>query len=315
MMNEHEPNNSFVDTLLNLVGGSGNASLRIKVALVGVPALLLILFLTPTWVFGIFLGIVAAIAAVEFVLTTRTAGHIRVIAYVAASAFLIPLSFSLPFISLGWVFVALLLLLALFVEAMLAYDTDRAVPFSFVCINFFVGAIIPLLLGTLAILRDIPEGMPRTIELGNITWFFDGRAYVLIPFVIAFVSDAGGYFVGNAFGKHKLLVKVSPKKTIEGSLGAFAATIVAMLLFCLIMILAFDAEFSFLAVVIYSIFGSAITQIGDLAFSMIKREYGKKDFGNLLPGHGGVMDRFDSMVLLAPFITALVFWFPVFWFG
>jgi len=305
--------NRFFDALHKVIGGAGGINPRIKVAIVCVPLLLLMLFLTPAWVFGIFVGAVAAISAVEFSMATKTAGNIRILVYVAVSAFVIPVFLSLPMLHImAALFAALLLILTLFVESILAYGTEQARPFSSVCANFFAGAVIPLFLGMLSILRAIPGGILPAGELG---WFFDGRVYVLIPFTIAFISDAGGYFAGHAFGQHKLIERVSPKKTIEGSVGGFAAALVAMLIFCFVLILFFDAEFNLLAVFLYSIFGSAITQIGDLAFSLIKREYGKKDFGNLLPGHGGMLDRFDSMIFLAPFITALVFWLPIFWQG
>jgi len=281
---------------------------RLYVAAAGVPALLAVIFFLPPWAFGILLGTVAALCAVEFVVATRAASNLRILIYCGVSAFFSPLSMSFSVSMMGGVLVSLLLLTALFIEAILAYDTDRAVPFSYICLGFFAGAVIPLLLGTLATLRAIPAGM----EFGASGQFFDGRVYVLIPIAIAFVSDAGGYFAGHAFGRNKLIEKVSPKKTVEGSLGAFAATLALMLLYCLVMIIAFEAQYNLLAVFLYGLFGSAVTQVGDLAFSLIKREYGKKDFGHLLPGHGGMLDRFDSMVFVAPFVAALVFWFPVF---
>ena len=281
---------------------------RLYVAAVCVPALLAVIFFLPPWAFGIVLGAVAALCAVEFVAATRIAANRRILIYCGAFAFLIPLSLSFSVSMLSGIFLALLLLVVLFTEAILAYETERAIPLSYVCLAFFGGAVIPLLLGSLATLRAIPSGM----AFGMDGLFFDGRVYVLIPISIAFVSDAGGYFAGRAFGRHKLISKISPKKTLEGSLGGFAATLAFMMIFCLIMIIAEEAEFSLLAVLLYSLLGSAVTQLGDLAFSLIKREYGKKDFGHILPGHGGMLDRFDSMVLLAPFITALVFWFPVF---
>lgn len=291
----------FQDTMRKAVSGAGNMNTRVKVAIVGLPVLFLVLFLTPPWVFGILIGLVSGISAVEFVSTTRSAGNVRVMAYVALTAFAIPILQSFPFLPVDWMLAAVILVLALVVEMLLAYDTERATPASFFGLNLFAGLVIPVFLGTLATLRAIPEG-------GT---FFDGRVYVLIPFIIAFTTDAGAYFAGHAFGKHKLLEKVSPKKTIEGSIGGFIASLVAMLIFTFVMVLGFEAEYSLLAVFLYSILGSAITQIGDLAFSLIKREYGKKDFGMLLPGHGGVLDRFDSMVLLAPFITVMLFWLPI----
>jgi len=281
---------------------------RLYVAAAGIPALIIIIFLLPPWAFGIALGAVTALCAVEFVTTTRAAANLRVIVYCAVSAFLIPFLQSFSTSLLGGIFLALLLLLALIIETILAYETERAIPFSSVSLAFFAGAVIPLLLSSLAALRAIPTGMP----FGDSGTFFDGRAYVIIPIAIAFASDAGGYFAGHMFGKHKLIEKISPKKTIEGSIGAFAAALAVMLVYCLVMIIAFDAEFDLLAVAVYGILGCAVTQIGDLAFSVIKREYGKKDFGNILPGHGGMLDRFDSLILLSPFIATLVFWFPVF---
>jgi len=282
---------------------------RLYVAAAAIPALLAVIFFLPPWAFGIVIGAVAALSAVEFIMATRTATSLRVVVYCATSAFAIPVLMSFSVHMVGGIFISLLLLIALCTEAILAYDTDRAVPFSYISLSFFAGAVIPVLLGTLATLRAIPPGMEHFGVPGR---FFDGRAYVLIPIAIAFASDAGGYFAGHAFGRHKLIEKISPKKTLEGSLGCFVATLAVMLIYCFVMVLVFDAEFSLLAMLLYSLFGSAIAQLGDLAFSLIKREYGKKDFGHILPGHGGMLDRFDSMIILSPFIAALVFWFPVF---
>jgi len=279
---------------------------RLYVAAIGIPVLFAVIFFLPPWAFGIVLGLISALCALEFVMATRAASNIRMVVYTVASAFLIPVLQSFPLFVMSGVFISLIL--ALFAEAILAYGTDRSIPFSHVCSAFFAGGVIPLFLGSLATLRAIPAYMP--FDSGGL--FFDGQVYVLIPIVIAFASDAGGYFAGYAFGRRKLIGKISPKKTVEGSIGGFAAALIFMLIYCLVMIIAFEAAFNLLAVAVYAILGSAVTQLGDLAFSLIKREFNKKDFGNLLPGHGGMLDRFDSMVFLAPFITALVFWMPVF---
>ncbi|MCL2842996.1 MAG: phosphatidate cytidylyltransferase [Oscillospiraceae bacterium] len=281
---------------------------RLIVAAVCVPVLLVVIFLLPPWAFGILLGAVAAVSALEFIGATGALSVRRMLGYCAGAAFLIPFSMSFSTSILLGVFVAILLLIALLVEAILAYDTAHAMPFSHLCLAFFGGAVIPMFLGTLSTLRAIPEGF----LFGDVGLFFDGRFYVLLPFAIAFLSDGGGYFAGLTFGRRKLIEKVSPKKTIEGSIGGFVASLVAMLIFTLVMVLEFDASYTLWAVPIYGLLGSAVTQLGDLAFSMMKREYGKKDFGHLIPGHGGMLDRFDSMVFVAPFVTGLVFLLPLF---
>jgi len=140
----------------------------------------------------------------------------------------------------------------------------------------------------------------------------NGRLLVLAPFVSAFVSDGGAYFVGRACGKHKLAPEISPKKTVEGSVGGFIASAVFMLVYGLIIDLATDLTVSYAWLALYGIIGSAVGQIGDLTFSYIKRRYGIKDFGNLLPGHGGILDRFDSLVFVAPLTEAILMFVPFF---
>lgn len=115
-------------------------------------------------------------------------------------------------------------------------------------------------------------------------------------FIIAFCSDSFAYICGKMFGKHKLIPRISPNKTIEGSLGAILCTLVIILIYC------FVFDLNFISFSILSILGSILAQLGDLFASSIKRYNGIKDFSNLIIGHGGVLDRFDSILLLTPFI-------------
>ncbi|MGO4887747.1 phosphatidate cytidylyltransferase [Anaerobacillus sp. MEB173] len=124
---------------------------------------------------------------------------------------------------------------------------------------------------------------------------------MLIVFLILFLiwaTDSGAYFIGRKFGKRKLWPEISPKKTIEGSLGGVAcAFIVGIVFYSFVPVL--DSMSTLVAVILLtSIFG----QIGDLVESALKRHYGVKDSGHILPGHGGILDRFDSLIFVMPIL-------------
>ena len=129
----------------------------------------------------------------------------------------------------------------------------------------------------------------------------DGIGLFCVGMVLigAWISDVMAYFSGYFFGKHKLIPEVSPKKTIEGSIGAVIGTGLTMLLYGLIVSLVTDLTPNYLVLAISGPILSLIGQIGDLFASLLKREHGIKDYGNLMPGHGGIMDRFDSILAVA----------------
>jgi phosphatidate cytidylyltransferase len=139
----------------------------------------------------------------------------------------------------------------------------------------------------------------------------NGRFFILIPFTIAFISDSFAYLTGVKFGKHKLSPTISPNKSIEGVLGGISVTIIGMVIYGLVLQLCFGFQVNYFFVVIYAVFGAAVGVFGDLCFSVIKRQTGIKDYGNIIPGHGGILDRFDSMILVAPFVEFLLFLMPL----
>lgn len=267
---------------------------RIIVAVLLVPILLIIMLLTPAICFAILVGAIAAIAAHELITTTNSHAGKRTTSFAVISAAAIAICAGLGIdVSM---FIIFCLVVILFIQAISVYKTEHAISFREIVMAVFAGGVIPVFLTSLINLRIMDEG----------------KFYVLIPFIIAFLSDAGAYFAGITMGKHKLIPKVSPKKTIEGSIGGFAAAIVFMLIYCLILERFFGFTVSYPIALIYAILGSAVTQLGDLAFSMVKREFEIKDFGKLLASHGGILDRFDSMVFVAPLILALIRWLPLF---
>ena len=131
-------------------------------------------------------------------------------------------------------------------------------------------------------------------------------AGIAIPLVAAFMSDAMALFGGMMFGKTKLAPAVSPKKTREGAVSGLVGGMAGMILFRIFFFLCTEVQLHIGWCVLLGLVGAVLGQLGDLSFSCIKRQYGIKDYGRLLPGHGGVLDRFDSVIFAAPVIWMIV---------
>ena len=185
---------------------------------------------------------------------------------------------------------------ALFLGAIRRFDSGSAISLEDLLVGMFGGIVIPAFLSTLVLLKGMESG----------------RYLVLLPVISAFLTDAGAYFVGVFFGKHKGITRVSPNKSLEGYAGGILFGGLFMLLYGAILHQFGGIEVNFPLMVVYGLVGSAITELGDLSFSLIKRQYGIKDYGNVIPGHGGMLDRFDSMTFAAPALWLMVTLFPAF---
>ena len=128
-----------------------------------------------------------------------------------------------------------------------------------------------------------------------------GLAALIFVMLGCTINDVAAYFVGKAFGTHKLAPTISPGKTVEGGLGGMICSVILMSLFALLYSRWAEAAMQYGWLILYLFLASVIGQFGDLAMSTIKRTVGIKDFGKILPGHGGILDRFDSFLFVAPF--------------
>jgi phosphatidate cytidylyltransferase len=266
---------------------------RILVGVIFVPLIVLLVVLGPSWAFALFVAFITAVAAWEL-LHAMAKLPLRQYLYTCAAAAILPLGFwagtETGVKTLG--FAALALFVLQFVEAIQAYDSDRATPYEVVLKSLFAGIIMPGFLTSLVILMGYGEE-------GH------GRMYVLMTIGLCFITDGGAYFAGVLCGKHRGITRVSPNKSLEGYLGGLVVGALFMVIYGLVLRQAFGMGVHLPLMALYGLLGALVTEIGDLSFSLIKRESGIKDYGKLLPGHGGMMDRFDSMVFCAPMIMLL----------
>jgi len=184
--------------------------------------------------------------------------------------------------------------------------------YSDLTMDFIVTLLIVLLLSLTILLKNkniidislTAFGVLYIPFLLSFLVYLDETKYIWIIFTIAFGTDTFAYLIGSKFGKHKLCPTISPKKSVEGALGGVFGSIFVTLIYCYI-----QGIGPWWSILILSILGSIASQMGDLSASKIKRYTGIKDFGKIMPGHGGMLDRFDSIIFASPVVYYYVVYF------
>ena len=174
----------------------------------------------------------------------------------------------------------------------------KSIKLADVAVVFFLSVFVTTFLWHIALLRTFDDDK--------------GKYLIWAVFIGACMSDTSAYFVGRFLGKHKLAPTISPKKTIEGSAGGILGSVIGLLIYGLILNKCFSLEINIIPLIILGVLSSIAAQLGDLSASIIKRECSIKDFGHVLPGHGGFLDRFDSILFTAPLVYYFVLFFPIF---
>lgn len=271
---------------------------RILVAVIFVPILLAIMLFLPPVVWTAAVAFISAMAAYELL---RAAGEGKLTAPMQAvtilSAILIPLS---CWLGMGTAVVSVCAFVVMAVSfwcAIRAYD-EGGIPIGFyhVLLTLFGGVLIPLGLSSLVVLKCMEQG----------------KYLVLLAVILAFITDGGAYFAGVFLGRHRGITKVSPNKSVEGYLGGFAVGVLFAVLYGVVIGAITGQAVNYLSLALCGLAGALATELGDLVFSFIKRQYGVKDYGHLLPGHGGMLDRFDSMIFCGPVVLFIIQCLPVF---
>ena len=271
---------------------------RILVAVVGIPLLLAVLCWAPDWATALLLAALSVIAAHE--LLTAVCGEEKAKRWTALPAVTGALVIAAFYFSgeqyadspagtvMRWLIAAAVL--ALLLASVLTYGRPGALVLQDVCVMAVAGLVIPWAFSCMLQLRMLPHG----------------AGMVLMPLVAAFCSDSAALFTGMACGRHKMAPLVSPHKTVEGALGGIAGGVVGMVIFRIVFYFCTLVPLHIGWCVVIGLAGALMGELGDLSFSVIKRQVGIKDYGRLLPGHGGVLDRFDSVLFAAPMIWMIV---------
>lgn len=266
---------------------------RLLSALVAIIFGVLVLFFLPTTVFYIAVSLISGIAGYELVRLAKKDCHPAQIAAAVITAAAAPLCGL--FDRLLWSSL-LLLLFGLFLVLMQVIRNNQ--PVTVTAYVFFMTLYAAFTFFCLGILRSRENGL----------------YYVVITVLIPWLSDTGAYFIGSFFGKHKMCPSISPKKTWEGFAGGWVFGVIAPTAASLLYwwIAAGNVSVVILwQVALTSFIVSPLSVMGDLFASVVKRQYNVKDLGNIMPGHGGVMDRFDSVCLTAPVMLVMVQLLPL----
>lgn len=284
---------------------------RIAVAAIGIPLALLVIYMGG-WALVLLIAIIAAAAALEFY---RLAAHRGVRAFAGAGALLATVPVLLAGFS-PWAEFSATIAWGTFILASLLVLTSAIFfrgadgqPLATAAVTVFGALFIGGTLSFAVLLREMwvyppaAAGLPEAGLVGPMD--AAGRALLLLPLVLTWVNDTAAYFGGRAMGRRKLIPAVSPGKTVEGAVWGVVGTAVAGAVYAHFVLSAWlGLPLGVLAGAVIGLVVSPVAQVGDLAESLLKREAGVKDSGTLLPGHGGVLDRFDSLFFTIP----VTFW-------
>ncbi len=263
---------------------------RVLSAVVLIALVLVALFYASEW--GVTLLVGGVTYAVMYELTKvfnlKEKLSLTVINFIFATLFM-----AIPYIvSVNLLFPSIVLyIISLLTTAVV---NNKKVTFQDVCSSVFLVFYSVALLMHLTFLRRLDNGV----------------ALLVLALLGAYITDSGAYFTGMVIGRHKLIESISPKKTIEGAIGGIIATVIAFIVYGFVME-HLDHSVNFIYLIILSVLCAVVAQIGDLSASVMKRSYNVKDFGNIIPGHGGMVDRVDSLMFVAPVVYYFITFLPV----
>lgn len=256
--------------------------------------LALVLIFAPPLVFHIAVGAACLVALYELYRTFEQTKkrQIMVLGYLFAVIFLVMPLFPISLPKELFMFLLVVYLMLLSVCSVVYHETIK---FADVTRGFF----------------SLVYGVLLLLHLSYIRFLDNGVALVILVFLGAWLPDTFAYFAGRFFGKHKLIPAVSPKKTIEGSVGGVLGAVISFMVYGVVLQFGFGYTVNYWLLLFLALTCGVVSQFGDLSASVIKRECGQKDFGNLIPGHGGILDRFDSLIFVAPLIYYFLLIFEV----
>ncbi|MCL2055180.1 MAG: phosphatidate cytidylyltransferase [Oscillospiraceae bacterium] len=263
---------------------------RIITSAVGIVAAIVILFFSDTLVFNFAISAVSAIMVHEILDACKCLQYrlqtIVCLIFAAATPILVDVESML----VTYVF-ATLCIFCLFAGYIRIH---KRLHFDKLCVMLATTLLISLSMTCIVSLRRLSD--------------LHGVCYVVLALAGAWLGDSGAYFTGTFFGKRKLCPEISPKKTVEGAIGGVLTTPIIFVLYAFgyHKFYAFNGEYFdvyYPAIIIMGLLCGIFGIIGDLCASLLKRQYNVKDFGTIMPGHGGFMDRFDSVLFVAPFMA------------
>ena len=302
---------------------------RIIASAILLPIFFAALFVFPPYVLTLIISLISAIAAYELMHAVKSAKSKTTLVFTIIAATIVPIAiyFNILYIStfssqhlsydsliplnlyistfnlqlftfnslVPLLIIFFILMSLLLIEFFLTFKSEKQLKLRQIPIALAAGILIPYMLSSFISLKTMPYG----------------HLFVLFPIISAFLTDSGAYFIGVAIGKRKAFPKISPNKTIEGCIGGLITGTAGIVLYGVILNAATPLNISYPFLIVCGIICAAVTELGDLTFSFIKRKCEIKDYGQLIPGHGGMLDRFDSMILTAPAMYLLIILLPL----